>query len=290
MVTIFSTAKPFVGHFGIIQGNALRSWSALVPDVEVIVFGDDDGTSEMCAELGFRHVPDVETNEYGTPLVGDMFARAQAMANHAACCFVNADIILLPELLEAVERVSAWSDRYFIVGRRRDIDLDQPLQFDSDWQERLRSEAALHGELMPEVWIDYFVFPTGTVQDIPAFAMGRSGYDNWLIWHAGNSGLPVVDVTPYFTVIHQRHDYSHGGGKKAIWEGPEAKRQRSMISHWSHMHSVSHARYMLDQTGAVVPSRGLSYRLARPRRVASHWLRFTRPIRRRLAGQGASRG
>lgn len=35
----FTTAKPFVGHNGVIQRNALRSWTLLHPGVEVILFG-----------------------------------------------------------------------------------------------------------------------------------------------------------------------------------------------------------------------------------------------------------
>ena len=43
MLTFFTTGKPFRGHSGIIQRNALRSWLLLDPDVEVILFGDDEG-------------------------------------------------------------------------------------------------------------------------------------------------------------------------------------------------------------------------------------------------------
>lgn len=33
MITLFTTAKPFRGHDGIIQRNALRSWTLLRPDI-----------------------------------------------------------------------------------------------------------------------------------------------------------------------------------------------------------------------------------------------------------------
>ena len=41
MITIFSTPKPFRGHIGVIQRNALKSWTLLHPDVEMILFGDE---------------------------------------------------------------------------------------------------------------------------------------------------------------------------------------------------------------------------------------------------------
>jgi hypothetical protein len=34
MITIFTTAKPFLGHSGIIQRNALQSWTLLHPETE----------------------------------------------------------------------------------------------------------------------------------------------------------------------------------------------------------------------------------------------------------------
>jgi len=60
MLTLFSTPKPFHGHIGVIQRNALKSWTVLHPDVEVILFGDDEGAADACRELGLRHEPYVE--------------------------------------------------------------------------------------------------------------------------------------------------------------------------------------------------------------------------------------
>ena len=43
MITIFSTPKPFSGHNEIIQRNALQSWKRLHQDIEILLFGDDEG-------------------------------------------------------------------------------------------------------------------------------------------------------------------------------------------------------------------------------------------------------
>ena len=45
MLTLFSTCKPFHGHNGVIQRNALKSWRLLHPDIEIILFGDDEGVA-----------------------------------------------------------------------------------------------------------------------------------------------------------------------------------------------------------------------------------------------------
>ena len=71
MLTFFTTAKPFEGHIGIIQRNAIRSWQKLHPDVEIILMGDDAGAAEVCAEMGLRHIPKVRRNKYGTKYLGD---------------------------------------------------------------------------------------------------------------------------------------------------------------------------------------------------------------------------
>jgi hypothetical protein len=285
VLTIFSTAKPFRGPIATIQRNALSSWTRLGPDVEVILFGDDDGSAEACRAVGARHVPHIATNEFGTPLLSDMFRVAEEEARHPVLCFVNADIILTRDVLPAVAAVRARFERYLMVARRYDIDVEEPLRFHPGWEDSLVSFARQRGELKSEVWIDWFAYPRGLYGALPPFAIGRTAHDNWLIWRAAQLGAAVVDASPGVTVIHQRHDFAHAGGRRAVFEGEEARRQRALVGSWRHLHTISHAQWMLSPDGHVVRARGWSYRLARPRRAASHLLRFTRPIRHRLAGE-----
>src|SRR4051812_19044732 len=101
MVTIFTTAKPFTGHSKVIQRNALKSWTLLHPDIEIILFGDEEGTAEVCAEFGLRHEPNVKRNEIGLKRIDCFFDRAQEIARHALVCYVNCDIILTVDLCRA---------------------------------------------------------------------------------------------------------------------------------------------------------------------------------------------
>src|SRR6267142_500242 len=91
MLTIFSTPKPFEGHSGTIQRNALMSWKLLNPQVEIILFGDEPGTAEICRELGLRHDPEVERTADGPPSVRSLFERAQQISCHALLCYYNID-------------------------------------------------------------------------------------------------------------------------------------------------------------------------------------------------------
>ena len=97
MLTLFGTPKPFRGHIGVIQRNALQSWKLLNPDVEIILFGDDEGTAEVCAELGLRHEPHVERHESGMKYLSYMFERTQSIARHDYLCYSNCDIVLMSD-------------------------------------------------------------------------------------------------------------------------------------------------------------------------------------------------
>ena len=74
MLTIFTVPKPFKEHIGVIQRNAIYSWTQL-PGCEIILFGDDDGVAETAEEFGVKHVSDIEKNEHGTPLLDFVFEK-----------------------------------------------------------------------------------------------------------------------------------------------------------------------------------------------------------------------
>ena len=93
MLTIFSTPKPFKGHIGIIQRNAITSWTLLHPQPEIILFGNDEGTAEAAKDIGVLHVSQIARNEFGTPLLNDFFQQAKQQASHQTLCYVNADIV-----------------------------------------------------------------------------------------------------------------------------------------------------------------------------------------------------
>jgi hypothetical protein len=249
MLTIFTIPKPFQGHIGVIQSNAIRSWVSLRPACEVILFGNEGGTAEFASELGLRHVSDVECSEYGTPLVSSIFNIAQAIASYEIMCYVNADIILISDFLLAVRRVDKRP--FLMVGQRWDLELKEPVDFNqAQWESWLRDQLAERGKLHPKSGIDYFVFPRGLYQDIPPFAIGRGGWDNWLIYRARSLKVPVIDATEVITAIHQNHDYSHvPGGKSAVWEGPERRRNRQLTRYGEYAFTLDHATWRLSSQG-----------------------------------------
>lgn len=251
MLTIFSTPKPFRAHAGVIQRNAIKSWILLHPECEVILFGDEEGAAEVAREFGIHHEPEVRRNEYGTKYLNYIFARAQEIAKHRLVCYVNCDIILMGDFFRAVKQVSSWRKVFLMVGIRQDVNIAEPWEFaQPDWEERLRAIAAEKGRPRPPHWIDYFVFPRGIYRKIPPFVIGRLGWDNWLLWKAWSSRIPVVDASAAVLAVHQNHDYSyHPLGEKGVWEGEESQRNYRLAGSLWNLHSIEHATYRLDQDG-----------------------------------------
>jgi hypothetical protein len=289
VLTILSTPKAFTGLFSVIQRNAIESWTRLDPRPEIILFGRDAGTAEICDELDLRHVPDVAVNGQGTPLLSDMFITGQAMATNPVVCWANADIIFTRTVLGAARVVADHARPSYLVGRRTDLDQLELLDLSDGWAEVLAARARRDGERKPVNWIDYFMFTRGLFGALPPFAVGRPGYDPWLIWRAADLGADVIDATDYVLAVHQRHDYSHVGSRAAAFGGIEAQQNAAIVDDWRHYHSIAYARLKLDTGGRLVPAHGITYRLARPRSYAGHLLRFTRPLRRRLLGERATR-
>lgn len=150
MLTIFTTPKPFRGHEAIIQRNAIKSWTLLYPDCEIILFGDDEGAAEVAKNFGIRHEPKVLRNEYGTKLLNYIFDQAREIAQHDLLCYVNCDSILMNDFIQAVQHVYRWREPFLIIGKRWDIDISELWDFsESDWEQRLRTLAFQEGKQRP---------------------------------------------------------------------------------------------------------------------------------------------
>jgi len=111
--------------------------------------------------------------------------------------------------------------RFLIVGQRWDLDVREPLKFGPGWPERLRERAFSAGKLHRASGSDYFVFPRECFADMPAFAIGRAGWDNWMIYAGRSRGWPVVDASQDIMIVHQQHDYSHLPGGQPHYRLPE---------------------------------------------------------------------
>lgn len=258
MLTIFATPKPFRDHIAVIQRNAIRSWTLLRPACEIILMGNEEGIAETAAEFGLRHVPNVARNIFGTPLVSDVFQQAHQLSSRNLFCYVNSDIILMSDLMQAIERVIDRRERFLFVGHRWNLDVKEPLEFESDWEGKLRSQVKKHGKLAFAYSIDFFVFPRGLLGEIPPFAIGRPRWDNWMLYRARSLRVPLIDATPVVMAVHQNHDYAHHPqGKDGVSHGDEKVINEKLaggLIHWFTLDDATHLltpqklRLTLDRT------------------------------------------
>jgi len=252
VLTLFTIPKAFKGHIDVIQRNAIQSWKRLHPDIEIILFGADEGTAEAAREFGLRYEPEVERNEFGTILLTSVFLRAQEVARFDTVCYVNCDILLLDDFCTALRTVTAAHKKFLMVGQRTDVDIFNAWPYERPtWQAELREFAARHGKMRPPNWIDYFAFSRGLYgPDLPPFAIGRTHWDDWLVWRVLTEGKPVVDVTPVVLALHQNHDYNHHPqGEVGVWKGVEAGRNAQLAGGWNNLRTIAHASEIAHPEG-----------------------------------------
>src|SRR5580693_9406490 len=172
-ITILATPKPFKGHIGVIQRNAIASWMKLRPRPEIILFGHEEGAAECAREFGLVHIALVGRNEHGTPLLADIFAQAEKRATHDTLAYVNADIIVPAAFTSGVEKTRQAFPNFLAVGRRTNLNVREPIDFSDGWEAELQERARREGQLESYTGIDFFVFRRDTYRDVPPLAIGR---------------------------------------------------------------------------------------------------------------------
>ena len=244
-LTLFAVPKPFEGHIGTIQRNAIASWAQLKPQPEIILFGDEAGTESVAREFGLRHIPQLDRNEYGTPRLDGIFARAQLEATYPILGYLNADIILTDDFTQAASAVAGQFPQFLMLGRRWDADIVKPLDFSPNWDVNLVQWVRETGTLATYHAKDYFVFPKSLFPRLPQFAIGRGYWDTWMVETAVDRGYPVVDASLVVSAIHQNHAYNHlRGGKKAAYFGREAQGNKA-AGNVREQGTIAHATWQL---------------------------------------------
>ena len=259
--TIFTVPKAFKGQSAVIQRNALRSWTLLTPRPEIFLLGNEPGIAETALEFGLIHLPNVKINQQGTPVVSSIFKLGQENATNPLVAYINTDIILMDNFSQAVQKLQDGRASHFLaVGRRWDFEIWEEFAFSKGWQDSLSSAIRERGILHYSTGIDYFIFSRGLYQDIPPFAIGRTAWDNWLIWYALSKGAQLIDATHAITAIHQEHTYTHcSGGALKVWRGEEAIMNQAMAV--GKICTIADAGFALEET--IVPFRP-EHRLPEP--------------------------
>lgn len=253
VATLIAVPKPFTGESAHLQRAACRSWAA-IPGLEVILAGDEPGIAETCRDFQFQHIPGVIRSEQGTPRLDDIFQQVRKKAATPLLLYVNADIILGPEIITAAQNI-LFAD-YLLAGRRWDVD---PWEREADAGfDAWRDYALSQGTLLPVCSSDYFLLPVASriFTDMPPLVVGRSGWDNWMMYRARELSIPLIDSTAAITAIHRKHGYGHIPRNMAdepysSWDGVESRLQIAILG--ERLLSLDFATHRMDERQRVHP-------------------------------------
>lgn len=250
MISIFTIPKAFSDpHIKLIQLNAIRSWQKLGNEYEIMLIGKDERVGWMARELKVKHLPQVEYNRYGTPLLDSAFSLAREHTRFDYLGFINTDIILSSDFLR-IKLVIEKFKKFLVVGQRHMLKLNVGLKFDDTWEDDIKRLVKECGYLDARNAMDYFIFHKNTFKNIPPFAVGRVCWDNWMIYESRRIKMSVIDATPMITAIHQKHEYTHIKDKGTDRDNnTEAKENRILAGGFDHI-------FDLDDTDLIFTADG----------------------------------
>ena len=89
--------------------------------------------------LSVKHIPNVKCNDNGTPLISSMFEMARQNSHSDLLCIINADMILMPDFVEAAKQVAKLKDKFVLLSRRWDYGYHHADRiFQTDGKSKLR--------------------------------------------------------------------------------------------------------------------------------------------------------
>ena len=255
MLTFLTSAKAFRGRVGENQQEAIRSWIAIHPKAEVILYGRAEGAREVCLDLNIRYVPDIKCAPSGVPYFNEIVSDASRRAQHDLQVYINSDIILASSILESASKVNF--QRYLIVGQRIELREGAKIDhFSKELPDQLY-DLALRGKayLKNVSAIDYFVFSRGIWANLKPLIIGRGAYDNALIAYCLRSRIPIIDATFEILALHHSHNYDHvKNGMQEIYHGEDAEKNRKLHGITYNVPTIADADWIL-RNGKMVYSR-----------------------------------
>ena len=140
MFTIFTFPRPFESPFNTPQLNAINSWKKIHKDIEIYLINDELNTAKEFPSKNKIKCIDGKFSKYGSPLLKDAIQSINTMAKNDIILFINTDIIYVDGIKRTTDIVLNNFDKYFIVGRRVDYDIDYEIGSEINIGENILSE------------------------------------------------------------------------------------------------------------------------------------------------------
>ena len=216
-LTIFTCPRSFADpDIARLQRNAIQSWLALGPSVQVVLLSEEAGLEAIAGELGCRHSASLERAASGAPWVSSVFAEAERVAPADWFAYVNADTLLDDTFCQALERCSGLP-QFLLIGQGVNGEV-------------LRRS----GSIGPSIRLDYLAFPRGLWSRIPPVALEGDVWHDRLLREAWSAGMMIVDGTADVTARHQDdalgvREKKYAGERQSGTEAEEPRLQAGAI-------------------------------------------------------------
>jgi len=260
MISFIAIPKAFKGHIGIIQVNAIKSWTLLKPKPEIVLLGNEEGTREIAERFRLKHISNIQRGRYGGILYNSIFREGKKASSNQWLCHITSDVILTNEFIETFQRVKEEFPRCFMACRRWNLDIRELIDFsDNKWQEKLKEAVRKEGKRDGHTGSDIFIFPRNLFSDeeIPPFILGRAVFDNWIFFYA-HKKVPLVDLTKMVYVIHQYHNYSYKlGGQRGVYMGKEAKHNLKLAGGYKNLFTLRDFDFEITKNGLRRKEKGV---------------------------------
>ncbi|RLM92028.1 beta-arabinofuranosyltransferase RAY1 [Panicum miliaceum] len=208
-VTIFSALRPAPEGSPARQELAVRSWLALPGNVSVVLLGAHASSLAIAGRLGRRVTVDaaIDSAFTGTPFFHSIVARAQAASDSDICVLVDAENILLPEIVNALAHLSKVDRDWFLVAMSRNITefLYQLADNGSHWVQADGKTVSFRKlrEIPADKWasessdrglIVAWNSPSSPLHAgvLPSFLYGRGAHNRWLAHEVLSSEMRLV--------------------------------------------------------------------------------------------------
>ena len=192
-----------------LNNRTLQNWRSL-HGINVIVFSNCSKVKLISEQAGWTVLP-VIREAAACPVLPDMFLTAQQKFRSTYYGYANGDLLFSDGLLKTLEKIFCEFDndkQILIVGRRTNVNSSLLNDINSQLGEAVEKYAIRYGERFQPDALDYFI--TNTLfpwQTFLPLAVGRRGYDNWVLAYARLNNFTVIDASDSVTCLHQTLDW-----------------------------------------------------------------------------------
>lgn len=214
LLVIFTTFKSDTNRASIHQ-EVINNWSVLGDDIQPIFFYNKSEPNDwdiLALEKGWIGLSLASTNNFGTPVLKEMYMKVTNKLKSEFYGFCNGDILFDQKIKMTLKHI--LNNKIFlrnstmVIGQRTNIEVQDYYDYKKsnlNDTKSLSHIADARGSLFMKMAEDYFFihspenFPWHDIKDI---VIGRRGYDNYLVSEAVQHNVSVIDATKTILAVH----------------------------------------------------------------------------------------